>query len=152
VPAAAPALAAAPAPVALPPIIAKQIASAKLSGVRVLVPSKIDAGLPASHLYGSGGASGKGYDIQLAAAPGCADADACFVAEFWGDPGALNLKTRVTLTKGIDGAFLASRCGASCAPATIEWREFGSRYTIQFMGSRAALVALADSAIEVGPR
>lgn len=149
---AGPAFAASPGPVALPPIIAKQIVSAKRSGISVLVPSTIGAGLPASHLFGSGGRSGKGYDIQLAAAPGCDDANACFVAELWGGSGKLDLRTRVALTKGISGAFRASSCGASCAPATIEWLEYGSRYTIQFMGSRATLVALANSAIAAGPR
>ena len=143
---------AAPAPVALPPLLAKQIAAAKRGGIEVLIPAQLDAGLPASRLYGSGGKSGKGYDIQLAAAPGCADATACFVAEFWGGAGKLNLATRLTLARGIQGAFLASRCGASCAPATIEWLEFGHRYTIQFMGSRSALVALANSAVMAGPR
>ena len=149
---AAGASASAPAPVALQALLAKQIASAKRSGIEVLIPAQLNAGLPASHLYAAGGRSGKGYDIQLAAAPGCDSATACFVAEFWGGAGKLNLASRVTLSRGIHGAFLASHCGASCAPATIEWLEVGHRYTIQFQGSRAAMFALANSAIAGGPR
>jgi hypothetical protein len=138
--------------VSLPTVLATQIAKAKHSGVDVLIPSRIDAGLPASHLYGSGGADSGGYDIQLAALPHCDDANACFVAEFWGGPGKLNLGSPVSLSKGISARFHASTCGASCAPAQIEWLEFGSRYTIQFTGSRVTLVSLADSAIAAGPR
>jgi hypothetical protein len=146
------AAAAAPGLVALPPLLVKEIASAKQSGTPVLIPARLNAGLPASRLYGSGGKSGGGYDIQLAAAPGCDDANACFVAEFWGGRGKLELASRLTLSRGIQAAFLASHCGASCAPAAIEWLEFGHRYTIQFTGSRSALAALADSAIAAGPR
>jgi hypothetical protein len=136
----------------LPAILAVQIAKAKRSGVRVLIPSRIDAGLPASHLYASGGANAAGYDIQLAAVRDCRDSSACFVAEFWGGAGRLDVDDRVALSKGITGRYRASSCGASCAPATIEWLEFGARYMIQFTGSRTALVTLADSAISAGPR
>jgi hypothetical protein len=136
----------------LPALLSVQIAKAKRSGARVLIPSRIDAGLPASRLFASGGASAGGYDIQLAAVRDCRDANACFVAEFWGGAGRLELDYRVALRKGIIGRYRASSCGASCAPATIEWLEFGSRYMIQFTGSRTALVTLADSAISAGPR
>jgi hypothetical protein len=140
------------ASVSLPRLLAKQISSARSSGVRVLLPSRIDAQLGRTRLYGSGGARGRGYDIQLAAAPRCHDSTACFVAEFWGGAGRVGAPQRVSLAKRITGAFRPSSCGASCAPATIEWREFGSRYAIQYIGSRAALVGLADSAIAAGPR
>jgi hypothetical protein len=136
----------------LPAILAVQIAKAKRSGVRVLIPSRIDAGLPAAHLYASGGANAAGYDIQLAAVRDCRDSNACFVAEFWGGAGRLDLDDRVALSKGITGRYRASSCGASCAPATIEWLEFGSRYMVQFIANKATLVGLADSAIGAGPR
>ncbi len=133
-------------------VLAAQITKAKTGDVRVLLPSRLNAGVPASRLYGSGGATAHGYDIQLAAAPGCHDSTACFVAEFWGGPGKLGAGAAVTLSKGIAGRFVPSRCGASCAPAQIEWLEFGSRYTMQFTAGRAAMVALADSAITAGRR
>jgi hypothetical protein len=138
--------------VSLPSVLAAQITKAERAGVRVLIPSQLAAGVPASKLHASGGATAHGYDIQLAAAPGCDDSSACFVAEFWGGPGSLNISTKVALSKGIGGRFHPSACGASCAPAEVEWLEFGDRYMIQFIGSRAALVTLADSAIEAGPR
>jgi hypothetical protein len=136
----------------LPAILAVQIVKAKRSGVRVLIPARIDAGLPASHLFASGVTAAGGYDIQLAAIRDCRDSSACFVAEFWGGSGRLDLDHRVPLRNGIIGRYRASSCGASCAPATIEWLEFGSRYMIQFTGSEAALVTLADSAISAGAR
>jgi len=146
------ALAAGPAPVALPQLLAKQIASARASGLPVLIPSRLAAGLPASHLYGSGGRSAGGYLIDLGAAPGCGDANACFVAAFGGGHGRLAFATRVALARGISGSFHASTCGASCAPATIEWHEHGALYTIQFTAGRSTMQALADSAITAGPR
>jgi hypothetical protein len=137
----------------LPQILAAQIVSGRHSGVRVLIPSHLNAYVRASRLVGSGGGVSDGYDIQLSSAPKCYDATACFVAEFWGTPGPLDpLRQHVSLAKGIEGRFRASSCGASCSPATIEWREFGSRYEIQYMGGRSAMIALADSAIAAGPR
>ena len=139
--------------VSLPSVLAAPIAKAKTSGVRVLIPATLDAGLPASRLYATGGATAHGYDIQLAAAPSCKnDSTACFVAEFWGGPGKLGTGAPVTLSKGLAGRYIPSRCGASCAPAQIDWIEFGSRYTIQFTASKSAMVALANSAIRAGPR
>ena len=38
-------------------------------------------------------------------------------------------------------------------PATIEWKERGVLYTIQWRaGTKATMIALADTAIEAGPR
>jgi hypothetical protein len=138
------------AAVDLPSLLSSEIASAKQSAVKVLIPSQIKPGVP--HLYGSGGRSGHGYAIDLGAVPRCGEANACFVADFLGGRGALSFTARVSLAKGITGAFHPSTCGASCAPATIQWREFGALYTIQFGGAKSSLVALADSAIEAGPR
>jgi hypothetical protein len=100
-----------------------------------------------------GGATSKGYDIQLAYAPKCFDATACFLAEFWGNPGKIVLKTRVALAHGITGAFHGISCGASCGPASIQWKESGVLYTMQWRaGTKATMITLANSAIEAGPR
>jgi len=132
-------------------VLAGPIASARAHGSKVLLPATLDA--HAAHLYGAGGATAKGYDIRLADAPGCGDADACFVAEFWASPGKVTLSTHVSLARGITGGYLPVSCGASCAPATIEWKEFGLLYTVQYTGgTKASMVAIADSAIDAGPR
>jgi len=139
--------------VSLPALLAPQIAKAKAGKVAVLIPATLRADAPAAKLYAAGGATKHGYDIQLAYAPGCFDATACFLAEFWGNPGKIYLKTAVILTRGIHGAFHAISCGASCAPATIQWKESGVLYTIQWRaGTRASMIALANSAIKAGPR
>jgi hypothetical protein len=134
-------------------VLAAQIASAKKGKVAVLLPTSLSADAPASRLYGSGGATSRGYDIQLAYARNCFAATACFLAEFWGTAGKIDLKTRVALAHGITGAYRGISCGASCGPATIEWKGSGVLYTIQWRaGTKATMIALADSAIEAGPR
>jgi hypothetical protein len=132
-------------------VLAGPIASAKEHGLKVLVPSTINP--HAAHVYGSGTATAKGYGIQLGDAPNCGDADACFVADFLGNPGKVTLKPHVALAHGIIGGYHPVSCGASCAPATIEWKEFGMLYTIQDAGgTKAGMAALANSAISAGPR
>jgi hypothetical protein len=147
---AAPALAAG-GPVSLVKVLAAQIAKAKRGSVAVLLPSTLR--VDAAHLYASGGATARGYDIRLAYAPRCDDATACFLAEFWGNPGKIQLKTRVSLAHGITGRYKGISCGASCGPATIEWKESGVLYTVQYRaGTRTNMIALADAAINAGPR
>ena len=153
--AAAPVLAAtnAGATVNLPAKLARQIASARHGGVAVLLPSAIRADVSASHLYASGGRTATGYDIRLAYAPSCDDGTACFFAEFQGGTITREPGTPVALAHGITGNFYAIHCGASCGPASITWTEGGARYGVQYvLGARASMVALADSAIDAGPR
>jgi hypothetical protein len=137
--------------VSLLSVLAKPIASAKRGKARVLVPATIET-YSSPHLYGSGGATSKGYDIQLANAPGCHDANACYVAEFSAGPGMAIKGAVVTLAHGLTGRYAASVCGSSCNPATLEWSEFGINYAIGYIGTKRQLVALADSAIKAGPR
>ena len=132
-------------------VLAKPIASARRGKARVFVPATIDA-YSSPHLYGSGGATSQGYDIQLANAPDCHDANACYVAEFSAGPGKAIKGAVVTLARGLRGRYAASVCGASCNPATLEWSEFGINYTIGYIGTKRQLVALADAAIKAGPR
>src|ERR1019366_6354726 len=128
----APAVLAASRPLNLPRVLAVQIASAKRGPVSVLLPSTLNADSSVPRVYGSGGATARGYDIQLAYAPNCYDATACFLAEFWGNPGKIYLRTRVALALGITGAYRGISCGASCGPATIQWKESGVLYTVQW--------------------
>jgi hypothetical protein len=134
-------------------VLAGPLARAEHGKLHVLVPARLAAGFPSAHLYASGGLSGDGYDIQLGAAPHCADSPACFVAEFAAAAkGNLDGADRVSLTKGISARFSPIACGASCSPASIRWREYGALYTLWFSGTKSQLVALADGAISAGPR
>jgi hypothetical protein len=119
----------------------------------VLLPSSIRADVAASRLYGSGGASAHGYDIQLAYAPRCDDATACFFAEFEGGRQTRLPGTRVALAHALSGVYSGIHCGASCGPASIQWRQGGVLYSVQYvLGGKPAMIALADSAIDAGPR
>jgi hypothetical protein len=133
-------------------VLAGPIANAQAADRPVLLPGALPA-VGGVRLYGSGGETARGYDLQVADAPGCHDANACFVAEFVAAPGRLGSGgVAVALAGGRRGVFVASRCGASCNPARVSWHEFGFRYSIEYMGSRRTLVALADAAIAAGPR
>ncbi len=137
----------------LPAKLAPEIARARHGRVAVLIPSTIRADVAASHLYASGVATAHGYDIQLAYAPACNDGTACFFAEFQGGPQTLLAGTRVALAHAITGTYAPIRCGASCGPAALQWRERGVLYSVQYvLGGRANMVALADSAIDAGAR
>lgn len=131
-------------------LLAAPLASARAHGVKVLLPPVIAA--HTSHLYGSGGATPQGYDFQVASARGCDDANACFVAEFVAASGHPITGGTSTLVDGRAARFLASRCGASCNPASIEWTQFGRNYSIDYIGTEKQLVSLADAAIKAGPR
>jgi hypothetical protein len=154
---AAPALAQGVQRVDVPSLLSAQITRiAQRSAAPVLVPSR----MPAEHarLYPSGGVNRTGYDLELAAAPHCGGATACFVAAFTAERGGtLAGGRRVALSNGRTGRFFALSCGASCAPPRIEWRERGCLYRIQAnVGTRATerreMIRLANSAIINGRR
>ena len=135
-------------------VLAGQLANARRGGIAVLLPGRYTVDVP--RVYGSGGAVRGGYDLLLAGAPGCGEATACFLASFSGQrSGTLSGGARVALAHGLTGRYRATSCGASCSPGAVAWREGGVRYEIQanVVGpERAALVALADSAISAGAR
>ena len=122
----------------------------------VLLPTRMT--VEGTRLYSSGGATRTGWDLELAAAPDCRGANACFVATFTGETGGQPLgRRRVALSNGRTGWFTPTGCGASCSPPQIQWRERGKLYTIQArVGTesteRREIVRLANSAIINGPR
>jgi hypothetical protein len=107
-------------------------------------------------VYASGSGRRDGWDIELAAAPHCGGANACFEALFSARRGGhLPSGTRVRLRGGIAGTYRAMSCGASCAPANIWFRRKGVLYQFQFKPlsrSKATMVRLADEALGAGPR
>jgi len=93
------------------------------------------------------------WRFDIGAVRRCNAAGACFVAEFRGVRGRSPSAPRtLRLTRGRTGYFRPSRCGASCAPPLIQWRERRALYTIEAKTSRHELVRMANSAIRNGPR
>ena len=125
------------------------------SDVPVLLPQRVSSPRPASENFGSieGLRSGR-YHLAIGIGRGCHEATACFVASFFARRGAAPNPDfrRVSLAQDIEGRYRPIKCGASCSAAKVQWRQNGVAYEIQFKGSRAQMVRLANSAINHGPR
>jgi hypothetical protein len=102
-------------------------------------------------LYATGTGSTNAYDLELAFAPRCGEATACFAASLTGQRGGkLSGGKSVPLDKGIKGRFFKTSCGASCSPSQIQWIQNGVLYVIQLSvgdDEQGKMMALADSAI-----
>ena len=155
---AVPALAASTAKVNLPHKFRKHISKVKAkSGLPVLLPERMWVIVKPSRTYPASAATENSYTLELDAARGCNGANACFLAEFIGTRGGqFSFKRKVKLTHGIVGRWQPVQCGASCAPAFIQWKEFGVLYEIQNKAvgkhEKRWMVKLANSAIRHGPR
>ena len=62
----------------------------------------------------------------------------------------------MTLAKGVKGRYYPISCGASCSPAQIDFVREGVLYQFSVKDPaarpKAALIALANQAINYGPR
>jgi hypothetical protein len=110
-----------------------------------------------SRTYPASTATENSYQLELSAVRGCHFANACFIASFDAERGGkFSFKRKVKLTHGIVGRWQPIQCGASCAPAFIQWKEFGVLYTIEDKAvgenQKRWLQKLANSAIRNGPR
>jgi hypothetical protein len=109
-------------------------------------------------LYASHSARARAWTLDLAAAPACREATACFVASFSAHRGGTVAGGRkVRLRGGRTGHFTPLSCGASCAPPLIAWRQHGAAYVIQARVGGAGtekriLVRMANEAIRHGAR
>jgi hypothetical protein len=127
------------------------------SGLAVRLPSTIHVFVKPSKTFADSSATKKSYFLELDAAKSCHGANACFLASFSGTRGGKPaFKRTVSLTHGITGYFRPVSCGASCAPAFIQWKENGVLYEIENKGvgknEQKSMVALANSAIRGGDR
>lgn len=103
--------------------------------------------------FAEGRATADAWRFDLAAAAGCNQATACFIAEFKGvDGGKPSGRRTIRLNRGRTGYYQPLSCGASCSPPSIEWRERHTRYSIQAKVGKRELVRMANSAIRNGPR
>lgn len=154
--------AAAPAPagtrsVDLPRLFAKQLERARpQTSVPILLPQTLRSSF--RRHFPEGRADANAWRFDIGAVRRCGTATACFIAEFRGVKGRRPTNKRtVKLARGRTGFFRPLRCGASCSPPSMQWRERGALYTIVAkVGSRrterAELVRMASSAIRNGPR
>jgi hypothetical protein len=127
----------------------------KKSGLAVRLPAKIHVFVKPSKAFADGSATKKSYFLELDAARNCHGANACFLASFSGQRGGKpQFKRTVALTHGITGYFRPVTCGASCAPAFIQWKEGKVLYEIENkgVGKKSEMVKLANSAIRGGNR
>ena len=127
------------------------------SGLAVRLPSRIHVFVDPKKTFAESSATKKRYALDLVAARPCHGANACFLAGFSAERGGKPAyKKTVSLTGGITGYFKPITCGASCSPATIQWKEGKVLYEIQNKGvgknEKASMVKLANSAIRGGDR
>jgi hypothetical protein len=118
----------------------------------------LPATLPANgvkKLYPTATASASGWHLEIGAAPGCNDADACFFADFAAKKGGKPpFAVNTHLANGDAAAFHPMSCGASCAPASLWFVHDGVLYSwqVESVTKEAALIALANAALAAGPR
>ena len=113
-----------------------------------------------------------GYDLVLGYTPDCTGGNACrlgsvrgmpkpvqSIEEFYSftkDPalkrrGSTEMMGIVSLSKGIQGWFIPSTCGANCSDALVVWDDGRYRYSVGIkVGDKASLVQMANSAIDQG--
>jgi hypothetical protein len=128
--------------------------------VAVLLPATLPTAGPSPHLYATGTGSAKGSDLELAGAPNCGGADACFIASFVATKGGMlpsrSSFVKLALAGGDPARYHPITCGGSCAPATLWFTHKGVLYSWQVKdaprNAKTAMATAADSAIAAGPR
>lgn len=124
------------------------------SGIAVRLPSYLDVGIKPKRVHGSGDAAKGEYGLNLGVGKDCNGSNVCFVAFFAGNKGGKFASggKKVKLAHGITGRFHDISCGASCSPASMEWKQKHVLYDIQVKAGKAKLKRLANQAIKAGPR
>jgi hypothetical protein len=129
----------------------------RASQVPVLLPASLPI-LDNLKVYPTGGATKTGWDLELAFAPRCGGANACFLASFTADRGRkLPGKANAHLAGEDPAFFQKSTCGASCAPESLSFVHEGVLYgwqdkSVTRADAKAFLVKLANQAVAAGPR
>ncbi|HBL13617.1 MAG TPA: hypothetical protein DD379_19915 [Cyanobacteria bacterium UBA11162] len=128
----------------------------------ILLPSQ----LPSSKakIYLKSDITNKNYLIQLSLTPNCLNSE-CYLGSFSAEPVNLTYYPRdrftkeVALAQGIQGYFTPKQCHESCTPSMMEWVWKNTTYRIALKGigrdgleEEAVMIAIANSAIEAGPR
>jgi hypothetical protein len=136
----------------VPKLFATQLTRAHArTQVPILLPTTMRADFRRFHPEGR--ARPNAWRFDVGAVRSCGGAGACFIAEFRGVHGKSPTAPRtLRLARGRTGYYRPSRCGASCAPPLLQWRERRTLYTIEAKVTRHELVRMANSAIRNGPR
>jgi hypothetical protein len=108
-------------------------------------------------VYATGYGNRNTFDLELAGAPNCGGANACFVAMFQGRRGGkLPGRPNARLANGDPAFFHPVTCGGSCAPNSLWFTHRGFLYSWQAKDLRgpekAVFVRMANQAIAAGPR
>jgi hypothetical protein len=127
----------------------------KAATIDVLLPSTFTSDLP--KLYSEGRGRSGSYRFEIGAVRRCRGATACSIASFRARRGGKPSNPRKVKLKDRRGYFQPLRCGASCAPPSIQWVKKGVLYTIEGkfgtkQTERRVLTRLANSAIGNGAR
>ena len=136
---------------------APQIAKVKrTTRVPVLLPRTLSL-LGAYKVYASSYATRRLFVLDLAGAPSCGGANACFVATFQGERGGkLPGRPNARLAHGDPALFHPVTCGGSCAPSSLWFTHGGYLYSWQAKDIRAPektiLIRMANEAIAAGAR
>ena len=136
---------------------APQVAKVKrTTRVPVLLPPSLPL-LGNYKVYATGYATRNSFILDLAAAPHCGGANACFVAMFQGERGGrLPGRPNARLANGDPAFFHPVTCGGSCAPNSFWFEHKGYLYSWQAKDLRApekaVLTRMANQAIAAGPR
>jgi hypothetical protein len=136
----------------VPQLFATQLQRAHAqTPVPILLPTTMRSDF--EHFHAEGRARPNAWRFDLGAVRGCNAGGACFIAEFRGVRGRSPSASRtLRLARGRTGYYRPSKCGASCAPPLLQWRERHTLYTIEAKVTRHELVRMANSAIRNGPR
>jgi len=136
----------------LPALFATQLERSRTqTEVPILLPQTMRSDF--RRHFAEGRARPNAWRFDIGAARNCNRATACFVAEFRAVRGrSPSAKRTVRLARGRTGHYRPSRCGASCSPPSVEWRERHALYAIEAKVTRRELVRMANSAIRNGPR
>jgi hypothetical protein len=102
----------------------------KHTTVPVLLPATLPFGGKVPKVYATGFAGKSHWGLELAGAPNCGGADACFLASFDGKRGGrLPGKSNLKLAGGQPAFYKGITCGASCSPVTLWFLYRGVLYT-----------------------
>src|SRR5215204_759460 len=136
----------------LPRLFETQLERARVqTEVPILLPQTMRSDF--RNHFPEGRARPDAWRFDIGAARDCNQATACFVAEFRAVRGRSPSGPRaIRLARGRTGYYQPSRCGASCSPPSVEWRERHALYSIQAKVAKRELVRMANSAIRNGPR
>jgi hypothetical protein len=129
------------------------------TSVPILLPQRLPA-LADETYYAHPKGDAEGYTVRIESDPDCDGANACFLGMLRAKRGGkFSLPEVVKLGGTANGRFKPTSCGGSCSSAAIEWKYEGILYTAQLnlhTGSerevRTAMIDLAKSAVQLGPR